>query len=159
MLELRKGKLQSSQFVQEPKGQTFASMEMDFGYGGRKAQPSHVQTPSSVSFESGMGECRIRVSYSDPQSPLPVTHSAQPTNSQFCHPLFGCLVAMPNSYTLYSSSSAGKLFLTMWRNSRGHNSNMLYPLHRCVGVGVYGDGALFYATQIFSGDPRVCGRH
>lgn len=58
---------------------------------------------------------------------------------------------------MYSGSGAGKLFLKMWKHSRGHNSNMLYRMHKCVGVGIYGDGTLYYGTQIFSDDWRVCG--
>lgn len=43
----------------------------------------------------------------------------------------------------------GDAFFEQWKASSGHNSNMLLESHTCGGVGIYGDGSKYYATQIF----------
>lgn len=40
-------------------------------------------------------------------------------------------------------------FAVMWWNSSGHRTNMLGRNHTALGVGVYGSGRGYYATQIF----------
>lgn len=56
------------------------------------------------------------------------------------------------AYTYRSTDWPGSAnyFFTAWQRSSGHNTNMLRPSHRCVGIAIHGDGTYLYATQIFS---------
>ncbi|MBM4371047.1 MAG: CAP domain-containing protein [Deltaproteobacteria bacterium] len=49
-----------------------------------------------------------------------------------------------------STSAKAEDFVQMWMDSPGHRENILRPQFRYTGIGVYGDGERFYATQVFS---------
>jgi len=38
----------------------------------------------------------------------------------------------------------------MWMDSPGHRANILKPEFEFSGIGVYGSGSSFHATQVFS---------
>ena len=49
-----------------------------------------------------------------------------------------------------SSSASPRDFVKMWMDSPGHRENILRAQFQFTGIGVYGDGETFYATQVFS---------
>jgi len=49
-----------------------------------------------------------------------------------------------------SASGSAEGFVKMWMDSPGHRENILRAQFRYTGLGVYGDGETFYATQVFS---------
>ena len=49
-----------------------------------------------------------------------------------------------------STSATAADFVKMWMDSPGHRENILRAQFRYTGLGVYGDGEAFYATQVFS---------
>lgn len=55
-------------------------------------------------------------------------------------------------YNLHDESQVAKGIFDSWKNSPPHNSNMLGDTHKCIGIGIYGDGTLFYGSQLFSPD-------
>lgn len=54
------------------------------------------------------------------------------------------------NYNLYNWTTAGSGFFEEWRNSPVHEANMKLATHKCMAVGIFGDGKLLYATQMFS---------
>lgn len=57
-------------------------------------------------------------------------------------------VAYSQGYTTWEK--VGNSMFDQWKNSPGHNKNMLTASHRCAGIGIFGDGDTYYGTQIFS---------
>lgn len=57
---------------------------------------------------------------------------------------------------LYTLGNVAQGFFDQWEAStRGHRENMLYPSHRCGAAAIFGDGSVFYGTQLFARSCRV----
>ena len=49
-----------------------------------------------------------------------------------------------------STAATAEQFVRMWMESPGHRANILRAEFKFTGVGVFGSGSTFYATQVFS---------
>ena len=49
-----------------------------------------------------------------------------------------------------STAASAERFVQMWMDSPGHRANILKPEFEFSGIGVYGGGSTFHATQVFS---------
>ena len=49
-----------------------------------------------------------------------------------------------------STAASAERFVQMWMDSPGHRANILKPEFEFSGIGVYGSGQSFHATQLFS---------
>lgn len=49
-----------------------------------------------------------------------------------------------------STAASAQRFVQMWMDSPGHRANILKPEFEFSGIGVYGSGHSFHATQVFS---------
>ena len=49
-----------------------------------------------------------------------------------------------------STAASAERFVQMWMDSPGHRANILKPEFEFSGIGVYGSGSSFHATQVFS---------